>query len=387
MTVKARSFLKHSHDMKEKAGLYIHFPFCKRKCPYCHFYSIAGERKVFKKWLEGVILEMSLYSGIFLEFDTLYIGGGTPSLLYPDDIFKILELAKEIFKMKNFEFTIEVNPDLKDRGIIKGWKDAGINRLSIGIQSFDSDSLEILGRDYKPTKAIDFYFKCREEGHENINIDLMIGIPGEKENNAEKIIENIKIMEPDHISIYILESYEGLPFEELIKKYGCPDDEFVYKEYYKLKRELEALKYKHYEISNFAEKGKESIHNLKYWKYFPFIGLGPSACSNLVGRRWCNIADFEDWLKSLKERRNAKEEILELGGEEVIKEAIILGLRLIDGIDLKEFNKRFEVEVETKYSYVIKSLIDENLLILKEDRIKINEDKLLLSNEIFLRFL
>ncbi len=342
---------------------------------------------MFQKWLGGIIEEMKLYSEINLKFDTIFIGGGSPSLLYPEDVQKIFESAKKYFDLDILEFSMEVNPDTKDREIIKGWRDAGVNRLSIGIQSFDKDILETIGRDYTPTKAIDFFFLCREEGFENINVDLIIGLPGEKKDNSRKILENIKIMNPDHVSIYILENYEGLPLEELTRKTGIPDDDFISQEYFQLKKELQSLSFIHYEISNFAKEGKKCLHNLKYWNYQPFLGLGPSACSNLVGKRWCNISDVEEWFKGIKEGKAKKEESAELNKSEVVKEAIILGLRLIDGIKISEFKRRFDFDIVKEFSPILNRLKEEDLIILEDDRLAIREDKLLLSNEVFLRFL
>lgn len=342
---------------------------------------------MFAKWLGGLIEEMKLHSEINLEFDTIFIGGGTPSLLYPEDVQKIFESAKEYFDLDVQEFSMEVNPDKKDREIIKGWREAGVNRLSIGIQSFDRKILENIGREYTLTKAIDFFFLCREEGFENINVDLIIGFPGEKEDNSKKILENIKIMDPDHVSIYILENYEGLPLEELTRKIGIPDDDFISQEYFEIKNGLQSLSFTHYEISNFAKEGKKCLHNLKYWNYQPFIGLGPSACSNLVGKRWCNVSDVEEWFKGVKEGEVKKEEFVELNRFEVVKEAIILGLRLIDGIKISEFKRRFDFDITKEFSSALNRLRDENLIILEGDRIAIREEKLLLSNEVFLRFL
>ncbi len=342
---------------------------------------------MYLKWLNGLREEMKLYSELDLNFETIFIGGGSPSLLYPEDIEKIFESARESFHINPLEFSMEVNPDLKDRSVIRGWREAGVNRLSIGIQTFDKNILETIGRDYTPTKAIDFFFLCREEGFENINVDLIIGFPGEKKDNSKKVIENIKIMEPDHVSIYILENYEGLPFEELAKKIGIPNDDFISREYFELKRELEALSFSHYEISNFAREGKKCLHNLKYWNYHPFIGLGPSACSNLVGKRWCNISDVEDWFNAIKEGRNGKEEVFELEKSEIVKEAIILGLRLVDGIKISEFKKRFDFDILKEFSEIIQELKKDNLISLEEDRLRIREEKLLLSNEVLVRFL
>lgn len=342
---------------------------------------------MFAKWLEGIIEEMKLHSEIDLKFDTFFIGGGSPSLLYPEDIQKIFESARKYFDLDILEFSMEVNPDTKDREIIKGWREAGVNRLSIGVQSFDKKILETIGRDYTPTKAIDFFFLCREEGFENINVDLIIGLPGEKKDNSRKILENIKIMNPDHVSIYILENYEGLPLEEFTRKFGIPDDDFISQEYFELKKKLQSLSFTHYEISNFAKEGKKCLHNLKYWNYQPFIGLGPSACSNLVGKRWCNISDVEEWFKGIKEWELKKDEFAELNKSEVVKEAIILGLRLIDGIKISEFKRRFDADIVKEFFNILNRLKEENLIILEGDRIVIREEKLLLSNEVFLKFL
>lgn len=342
---------------------------------------------MFLKWLRGLMEEMMLYEEQNLKFDTIFIGGGTPSLLYPDDILQIIESAKKHFEINPIEFSIEVNPDFKDRSIIRGWREAGLNRLSIGIQSFDKNILETIGREYTPTKAIDFFFMGREEGFENINVDLIIGFPWERKDNPKKILENIKIMEPDHVSIYILENYEGLPFEGLSRRTVIPDDDFISREYFELKEGLQSLSFTHYEISNFAKEGKRCIHNLKYWNYYPFIGLGPSACSNLIGKRFCNIPDVEKWFDSIKEGKSAREELVELEKSEIIKEAIILGLRLVDGIKISEFKRRFDFDILIEFSEVIEELSKDNLIIYEEDRLKIKEEKLLLSNEVLLKFL
>ena len=279
------------------------------------------------------------------------------------------------------EFTLEVNPGLQSPRTLKDWKAAGIDRISLGVQSFDDRVLRTLERSYTSVEAMSFFERLRNEGFENINIDLMIGVPGEDKSNAQNILDKVETLRPDHVSLYILENIEGLPFETIVRK-NPVDDDWVADEYLDLTRGLKALGFSHYEISNFALEGKECLHNLKYWRYEPFVGLGPSACSHLGNSRWCNTENLVSWRESLEGKGELKTEVIELGPEDALKEAVIFGLRLVGGIRPSEIKSRFGLDILTRYGGIIEDLRAEGLLIREEDVIRIPEDKLLVSNQI-----
>ncbi|MEN6311054.1 MAG: radical SAM protein, partial [Acidobacteriota bacterium] len=192
-----------------RAGLYIHFPFCRGKCPYCHFYSVADRDDLRLEWREGLKREADLAGRENYEIDTVYIGGGTPSLLRPDEIHALRQLVAGRFRLAAEEWTLEANPGLADASVIRGWKEAGVTRLSVGVQSFDDGILRTLGRSYTADEARDFFRLCREAGFPAIGIDLMTGVPGESRRAVERAVAETARLRPDHVSLYILENVEG----------------------------------------------------------------------------------------------------------------------------------------------------------------------------------
>ncbi|MBN2264849.1 MAG: radical SAM family heme chaperone HemW, partial [Candidatus Aminicenantes bacterium] len=274
-----------------RAGLYIHFPFCEAKCPYCHFYSVPWSAAGCRAWLEALGKEAETAAAeeaAGLRFDTLYVGGGTPSLLEADDVSAILDLASSRFRLEMAEFTLEANPG---RGAaeerLKGWREAGVTRLSVGAQSFDDGILRRLGRMYGAAEAVAFCRSARAAGFESLSVDLMIGVPGEMPETVGRTIETLIGLEPDQVSLYFLVNVEDLPFAKVLEKRPVDEDAAV-ESYERASAALEAAGLRRYEISNFARPGQECLHNLKYWRYEPYLGLGPSACSHVELRRWCN---------------------------------------------------------------------------------------------------
>jgi len=364
-----------------KAGLYIHFPFCEKKCPYCHFYSIPFEKNLVDHWLEGIRREAARYAGKNLVLDTVYIGGGTPSLLDWGGLSELLENLGKNLHLSPVEFTIEVNPGLKNTRTLREWRMAGIDRISLGIQSFDDVILRELGRSYTTAQAISFYRYLRDAGFQNINIDLMIGVPGEEKTNPQETLDKVSALQPDHVSLYILENLEGLPLEA-VTRMSPVDEDWIADEYLELAHGLKDLGFAHYEISNFAREGKKCLHNMKYWRYGPFLGLGPSACSHLGNLRWSNTENLVAWREALEGKAELITEVIELNPEDSLKEAIVFGLRLVEGIKLSDLKRRFCVDVRTRYGGIIDRLEHDGLLILKGDTMRIPEEKLLISNQI-----
>ena len=368
-----------------RAGLYIHFPFCAAKCPYCHFSSMSWNEASYRTWRQGLGREAAAPIEAGLEFDTLYLGGGTPSLLGPDEVVWVRELAQAHFPLKIEEFTLEANPGASGTDLFRGWREAGVTRLSVGVQSFDDAVLRTLGRPCTAAEAFRFCLAGRQAGFDALSIDLMIGVPGETPASVERSLETALGLEPDHVSLYILENVEGLPFEEVLVRHPV-DEDAVVDAYGRTRDALEAAGLRQYEISNFARPGRECRHNLKYWRYEPFVGLGPSACSHTGGRRWCNKASLEEWAGALGRGEPVIEEVVELSPGIAAGEALIFGLRLVEGVDVASFGARFGVDLSRRFGPEIDELIGEGMLSLSDGRLKIPPGKLLVSNRILNKF-
>jgi oxygen-independent coproporphyrinogen-3 oxidase len=371
--------------LKERAGLYIHFPFCAAKCPYCHFASQPWTPPDFLTWRECLEREAALSPEHGLVFDTIYLGGGTPSLLEPGDIAWLLDLARSRFSLKVDEFTLEANPAADGAGRARGWREAGVTRLSVGVQSFDEAVLRTLGRNYTAEEALRFCRAGRMAGFEALSIDLMIGIPGETPAAVASSLDTALALEPDHVSLYILENVEGLPFAEVLTRHPV-DEDAVVDAYGRVRDALEAAGLRQYEISNFARPGKECRHNLKYWRYEPFLGLGPSAGSHLAGRRWSNTSSLETWSAALKRGDSAREDVVELDSTAAAREALIFGLRLVEGVDVAALGARYGVDLRRRFGPEIDELLAEGMLALFGGRLMIPPGKLLVSNWILNKF-
>ena len=368
-----------------RAGLYIHFPFCRAKCPYCHFYSLPDRDDLYSEWWEGLKREAEFSASLSLDVDTVYIGGGTQSLLRPDDLRAVRELLGACFRVEAAEWTLEVNPEAVDGGLVRGWKDAGVTRLSVGVQSFDDAILRKLGRRYLADEARRFFGLAREAGFASLGIDLMTGVPGEPDGAAKQAVEETARLGPDHVSLYILENVDGLPFEKLLEREPVDDDSGA-DVYHRIRVGLEDAGLRQYEISNFARPGMECLHNLKYWRYEPFLGLGPSACSHIGGRRWCNKRKLGDWEKALYGGRPLYEEEVELTPAASAREALVFGLRLVGGVDLRGLRQRFGIDVETEFAAAIDELVADGWLVRDEGTVRIPPERFLVSNHVFSRF-
>ncbi len=372
--------------MKERAGLYIHFPFCAAKCPYCHFASQPWTSPDFQTWRECLAREAALPLEHGLVFDTIYLGGGTPSLLEPGDIAWLLDLARSHFSLEVDEFTLEANPAAGGADRVRGWREAGVTRLSVGVQSFDEAVLRTLGRPYTAEEALRFCRAGRMAGFDALSIDLMIGVPGETPAAVGRSLDGALGLEPDHVSLYILENVEGLPFEKVLARHPV-DEDAVADAYGRIRDALEAAGLRRYEISNFARPGRECRHNFKYWRYEPFLGLGPSAGSHIAGRRWSNKSSLEAWAAALKRGESSREDVVELDPAAAAREALIFGLRLVEGVDMAAHSERFLVDAESLFGREIGELADEGLLVCEAGRIRIPRGGFLTSNATLSRLL
>ena len=333
-----------------------------------------------------MVLEAERFTGADLDFDTLYIGGGTPSLLGAAGVRELVELLKARFPMHLAEFTLEANPAMEaDEETLAAWVAAGVTRLSVGVQSFDDDVLDVLGRESSEAQAAEFLRLARRAGFASIGLDLMVGVPGETRCGLVKTLAGVRRASPDHVSLYLLENVEGLPFEAVLRQNPVTDDAAA-DAFEFMAAGLEADGLRRYEISNFARPGRESRHNLKYWRYEPFLGLGPSAASHVGNARWTNASDLDEWATALDEGRDPRAEAVTLAPEDEATEALISGLRLVKGVDLRLLGERFGLDLWSRFAPEIEGLVEEGLLIRKKDRLRIPEERLLVSNAVLSRF-
>ena len=339
--------------MNEKAGLYFHIPFCKNKCPYCDFYSKRYCEAEAEEYCAQLCGEMKKYEG---AFDTVYFGGGTPSIIAPELIGKILNSAKAQFVIdENGEITIECNPreDLSES--FRLYKEYGINRISLGMQSAVDSERFALGRSAGKKEVERAINAARAAGIENISLDLMLGIPKQTLSSLDESLDFIYKMNVPHISAYMLKIEEGTRFYELREKLALPDDDTVSQMYLKTVNALNSLGIKQYEISNFAKEGYQSRHNNKYWKLVPYLGIGKSAHSYWNGRRFFYDENFN---------------IVADGEGGSDEERIMLGLRLSEGIEKSLVRKLYS-------QFVKAGLMTEN-----ENRISLTPEGMLVSNTI-----
>jgi oxygen-independent coproporphyrinogen-3 oxidase len=376
------------------SGIYIHIPFCERKCIYCDFYSVENLNLV-DRFTESLLKEIEIFSieaDFFNDsiFDTIYFGGGTPSLLEPAQIEKILNKLSQSFKISsNPEITLETNPGTVDKRKLLEFKNLGVNRISFGVQSFFDDDLKFLGRIHTGEDA----FKCVndsfEVGFENVSIDLIFGLPGQ---TVEKWLENLKLavsLNVPHISAYNLIVERGTPLHELFSlgKVEIPEDEIQAQLYERTIDFLENAGYVHYEVSNYAFEGFESRHNLKYWQYENYIGFGPSAHSFWINKRWWNFANLNKYINALDLGKIPVANFEILDEEKMIEEFIYLGLRS-KGINVARFKGKFGFEfVDGDIKDEIEELERAGYITIEDDFIKLTPKGFLLCDEIVLRLI
>ncbi len=380
---------------KKEIGIYIHIPFCKQKCYYCDFYSCSNMEEWIPRYVKSLIKEIKQYDSIEEQNTTLvktiYIGGGTPSLINSDNIVEIMqEIYNKYDVDEKAEITIEVNPGTITLEKLENYKKAGINRISIGLQSTHNHLLQQLGRIHNYYEFVDTYRLAREVGFENINVDLMIGLPNQTILEVEDSLQEIISLEPEHISVYSLIIEEGTVIKKQLEdgKIKLPEEELERKMYWLTKNILEKNGYIHYEISNFAKPNFESKHNLDCWNQKEYIGFGASAHSYINGIRYSNVPSIEEYIKNYEEKTpNKNIQIHEKQSqEEKQKEYMLLGLRKIDGISVQEFKNKFIGNPIYLYHSELEKLVKDNLLEIDGDNIKLTNKGLDFANLVWESF-
>lgn len=386
----------------ESLGIYVHIPFCQEKCNYCDFLSFGGQdREVQQDYVHGLLREIRAYgsqalpqsSGLTLsarKVESIFFGGGTPSLLHEDLIREILdEIRGQFFLAPDVEITIEANPGTIRKEKLVAYRQAGINRLSIGVQSAEEDLLKTLGRIHGWQDFLDCYRWAREAGFENINCDLMFAIPDQSEAQWQHTLDAVLSLEPtpEHISFYSLQLEEGTEFHRLHQegKLLLTEDETDRRMYWSAAQQLAQHGYEHYEISNAARPGYASRHNLRYWTFGDYLGLGLGAHSFVNGFRFSNTTVMEEYL-------NNDSHVVwqhENSSQDDVEEYLFTGLRLHRGISLEEFQRRFGAQVLEEYRLTFHQLVERGLLSWSGDgrRILLTPTGIDVSNQVFVALL
>lgn len=389
--------------MEEKEiGIYIHIPFCKQKCYYCDFVSFSNcETKVEKyfKSLQEEILqyarENKIMSEHYLEpkylIKTIYFGGGTPSYVDEKYIINTLKIIKENFKIsEKAEITIEVNPGTTNKQKLQEYKNSGINRLSIGLQSSKDSILKSIGRIHTYKQFEETYKDSRDVGFSNINIDLMLNLPNQTLEDIKESIKKIIELKPEHISVYSLIVEKNTKIYDLVnsKQIILAEDEEERKMYWTVKKLLEKHKYHQYEISNFSKSGFESKHNIDCWNQKEYLGFGVNASSFIDDKRYSNISNLDEYIINIEKNNLSKNLILEemLNDQSKMDEYMILSLRKMEGVNMFEFEQKFKQNPVVKYCAVLEKLNHEGLIEVIENNIRLTNKGIDLANLVWEEF-
>ena len=376
-------------------GIYVHIPFCKRKCNYCDFISFADKAEYENQYVKSVIKEIEnrwdRKNNYVYKVDTIYIGGGTPSYISGESIEKIINKIKEVFIVSHkCEITIEINPGLIDEEKLRTFLKIGINRISIGCQSMNDEILKMLGRIHTKNDFLESYNLVKKVGFDNINVDLMIGLPNQSLEDVENSLAEIIDLNPNHVSVYSLIVEDGTNIEKQISlgSLVLPEEELERDMYHKVKKMLERNGYCHYEISNFAKKGFESKHNMNCWNQDEYIGFGLASHSYFDDKRFSNVENLDEYISNIEngnfEKNTTVHEIQ--SSESKKKEYMLLGLRKIEGVSISKFEQKFRINPLFYFRFEISKLEEEDLLEVDLDNIKLTDKGLDLANVVWEEF-
>ncbi|HKF51956.1 MAG TPA: radical SAM family heme chaperone HemW [Candidatus Acidoferrales bacterium] len=372
-------------------GVYVQVPFCQTKCTYCNFHTGVFSRSLYAPYVDAVCKEIrSRARQQTLHANTVYIGGGTPSLLETTDLARILETIRETFGGAWEEATLEADPETITREKAAAWKAAGVNRVSMGVQSFDDKELRAAGRMHRRDEVYRSVGALHSAGFDNISMDLIAGLPYQTQQSWDSSLDQLLALHPEHVSIYLLEVDEGSRLGREIlnagKKYSAaevPSDDAMADFYERACEFLAQSGYEHYEISNWALPRRESKHNLKYWRREPYLGLGAGAHSFDGMKRWSNTHDPAAYVGAIEQGKLPVEQEESVTAAQALNEEFFLGLRQLAGIDLARIEREYGANISPK----ITNLLNSGLLERDGDCIRLNAERLAISNEIFVELL
>lgn len=374
------------------AALYIHIPFCEKRCLYCDFYTVAGVNERIPDYVRALQQEISLRAAQDFwrrqKFETLFFGGGTPSLLSPEQLAEILEACFAHFNFApRLEITIETNPGTISNDRLARYRAAGVNRLSLGVQSFDEEELRLLDRIHSPEQARAALLGARYAGFENVSLDLIFALPNQTRKRWQENLKHAVELEPNHISAYNLTIEEGTPLDHAIRKGKIvPLTEEDERAMYDFTMTFLAQNgYRQYEISNFARPGYEAKHNIKYWDGSAYLGLGASAHSYDGKRRFWNVANLRKYFERLAQNQLAEENGEELTPSQRKFEFAFLGLRQNRGVNLQEFERKFRTPFARAFNGLVGEMENEGLLVRAGDFLRLSKEGIFLCDEICAR--
>jgi oxygen-independent coproporphyrinogen III oxidase len=377
-------------DAMTPAGIYIHIPFCKSRCSYCDFATGIYESEIAARYVEALVREIAASPYRSQRVDTVYFGGGTPSMLSPTQIERIMETVADSFAVDSAaEVTMEINPGSVTEQQLIAFKNTGVNRASFGAQTFDDRELAKLGRSHTSADTLKTFEALRAAGFANINFDLIAGLPGQTIFGWQRNVELAFALKPEHLSFYLLEVHSGTPLAQHIQR-GIqpePDDELAGEMYeWMLERACEAG-YEHYEISNLCLPGLESRHNSKYWMGVGYYGFGCSAHSyNGQTTRWSNERDVSKYVAAIENNHSPIVEQHELNAAELRAEAVFLGMRLMRGVDVRAYQASFGVDLLDEHRDDLDRFREAGLIEFEGDLIRLTRAGALMSNEVFASF-
>ena len=374
-------------------GLYLHIPFCQSICNYCNFNRGLFDADLKARYVVALEREIraarSSADAAGAEADTIFFGGGTPSLLEPEEIGRLIQACRDTFAVAaDAEITLETNPETASRERMERFRAAGVNRISFGVQSFRDEELLRLGRLHSAERARRAVGEARAAGFDNISLDLMMWLPQQTRRQWQDSVEALIEVGPEHASLYLLELYPNAPLKEEMARGGwslAPDEDAAEMYLWSL-RTLEDAGYEQYEISNISRPGRQSRHNVKYWTDGEWLGFGCGAHSTRGGARWKNVAGTEDYIARITGDASAAIDRRDLTAAEHLEEALFTGLRLTAGIDLEDFRCRYGVDVWRRFGDGLQPFVDEGLLVREGSRLRLTRPGMLVANEILAVF-
>jgi oxygen-independent coproporphyrinogen-3 oxidase len=370
-------------------GIYLHVPFCASICPYCNFTRGLLDEALKRRYVSALGLEIRAGGHDPANSDSLYFGGGTPSLLDPADVDRIIRACRESFDVAaDAEVTLEANPETVTAENLAGYREAGVNRLSFGVQSFRDEELRRLGRLHDAEGARRAVRLARAAGFDNISLDLMLWLPQQTTAHLMESVEGLIEVGPEHASLYLLELYPNAPLRDEMARAGwslAPDEDAAGM-YLGAMERLEHARYRQYEISNVSRPGRRSRHNLKYWTGGEWVGFGCGAHSTRGGIRWKNVTATEEYIERVESGATPVADTRPLSRTEQIEEALFMGLRLTEGVDLARVGARHAVDVWGRYGDRLAPYIEAGLLVHEAGCLRLTRQGMLLANEVMSAF-
>lgn len=381
----------------QELELYLHIPFCVQKCAYCDFLSAPAGDAAKEEYVDALKQEIKRYRKMARSYrvSSVFVGGGTPSILSCGQILEIFEMLRQVFVIQSdAEITIEANPGTVTKEKLAAWKQAGINRISFGLQSVNNEELKMLGRIHTYEEFRESYDLARQSGFENLNVDLISAIPGQSVQSWEETLRTVAELGPEHISAYSLIIEEGTKFYQWYQEGkqseghpALPDEEAERTMYEQTQEILNEYGFHRYEISNYAKEGKECRHNLGYWNRTQYLGIGLGASSLIADTRYHLCTDLTSYIERIGSGEDLREEIEVLTKEEMMEEFMFLGLRKMQGISRTQFEHCFGNPIEKVYGDALNKLTEEGLLEIEGDHIRLTKRGIDVSNSVFCEFL